>query len=98
MSGPDSNPSTATDVPQLLPASAGTREAVTLETPGWPASSSSSRSKSPFERSAEYPFNSGDTLNVIRLSMLIPRSTRLTLSRLFTKSPAHTSSAIEIAI
>ena len=39
MSGPDLNPCTATSVPQLLPPSDGTRDALTPVTPGWAASS-----------------------------------------------------------
>ena len=98
VSGPDSKPSTDTLLPQLLPAMRGTLEAVTPVTPGTAASSASRRSKKSRERSGEYPLSSGDTPNVAKLSMLKPRSTRVTFIKLFTKRPAATRSAIESAI
>ena len=50
VSGPALNPSTATLLPQLLPAMSGTRSAVTLVTPGNALRSDSSRSNSAIER------------------------------------------------
>ncbi len=98
MSGPFLKPCTFTLVPQLLPASSGTIEALTLVTPGSADSSSSIRSKIAFDFSDGYPFSSGDTENVTRVSSFTPRSTRLTLNRLLVKRPADASRAIESAI
>jgi hypothetical protein len=75
----------------------GTCEEVTVVTPGSLASSSSIRSNSTAERSGKYPFRAGDTLSVATWSISSPRSTRLTLMRLFVKTPAMTRSTIDSA-
>ena len=66
-------------------------------TPGIAANSSSVRSKKASERSASYPLSSGEIANVTTLSVRIPRSTRLTFTRLLINSPADASSVIERA-
>ncbi len=98
MSGPLSKPSTDTLLPQLLPASSGTIAAVTPVTPGSAASSSSTRANSCCERAFSYPLRLGEMPNVTTLSIRSPRSTRLTLERLFRNRPAEMSSAIDNAI
>ena len=85
-------------MPQLLPASAGTRDAVTAVTPGVARSFSSSCGKNARDRSCEYAFSSGDTAKVTRLSTFSPRSTRVTFRRLRVNSPAPTSNIIDSAI
>ena len=82
----------------MLPARSGTSDEATPVTPGIVASSSSARMKNARDRAESYPLNSGETPNVTTLSILSPRSTRLTFIRLLTNNPAEMRSAMESAI
>src|SRR5262245_31133948 len=98
VSGPASKPCTETLSPQLFPASSATNPPLTLETPGSADTSVSIRLNKSRDCAGLYPFRLGETPKVTTLSTFRPRSTRLTLYRLFMNNPADTRSVIARAI
>ena len=92
-SGPASKPRTVTFADASLPSSSASDDSATDVTPGTALSSSATCSNSTCARSSEYPFSAGDTLNVVRFEICMPRSMREMLTRLLANNPATTSRA-----